>query len=53
MWRAKNVWWRTFWIGVLASLLATLLWAMFAGSSASRVRFRMEFERAPATTEAK
>jgi hypothetical protein len=48
--RTKTAWWKTFWVGVLASLLGALLWAMFAGSSASRVRFRMEFERAPAAT---
>ncbi|HEX2209021.1 MAG TPA: hypothetical protein VHG93_15185 [Longimicrobium sp.] len=47
----KNLWWKTFWVSVLASLFAMLLWAILSGSSDSRMRFRMEFERTPLATD--
>jgi hypothetical protein len=49
--RTNNLWWKTFWIGVAASLAAALLWAIVVGSSRSSVRLRLEFERAPAATQ--
>jgi hypothetical protein len=50
MW-TKTSDWKTFWLGVLASVVAALLMAMIFGSPASRTRLRLEFDRAPAAAE--
>lgn len=45
--RQRQGWMASLLIGVVGSLIAAFVWAWFAGSSDSRVRFRLEFERAP------